>query len=144
MDLEWGSILWAATGRCLGLSSFTWLDLKGFDGSSPIAGFHPLHFCSLPLNYMLGLMGMHCNSILGVIPLQYLPVLSEPDLKCPLRYSTKGENEPCLIWVIDYRLSSSFHPSGTIWRTCSPERVLIASSRCDSFVMTTFFALESD
>ena len=70
---------------------FPGIDLDGFDSSfPPIVGFHPPHFCPNPINCMLGIMSIRCNSILGITSLHCLPVLSEPYLQCSTRFPIVG------------------------------------------------------
>ena len=91
MDLEFGSIPWAAADRVKVQGIFAGLDLVGFDCSTSTVGVHLL--TSAPIQSIacwLLPMGMHCNSTPGVTSLHCVSVLSEPNHQHPHCFRNKA------------------------------------------------------
>ena len=69
-----GSIPNAAIDHLQGYCVLAGLNLDGFNGSPPpIVGFPLSHSCPHPIECMLSVMDIHCNSTLGVTSLHCLP-----------------------------------------------------------------------
>ena len=81
----------------------------------PVIGCHLLHFCSIPIHLMMGLVSIYCNSILAAALIHCLFVFSKSDPQHSLRFSNIHRSS-CISYIgLHMQLLSFSHLSHVSW-----------------------------